>query len=251
MQALPDIGAHSALFLDFDGTLAELAPQPDAVRVPPGTVALLGALQARLGGALAILTGRPVEDIDLLLPTLCLAVAGEHGALLRWADGRRQNLAPNTAATPGNALADVVQAAAAVAALHPALVLERKPAGVALHYRHAPALQALCRATLAQAIAAAPGLELLEGKCVVEAKQRGVDKGRALTALMAQPPFAGRMPLFAGDDVTDEPAIAAAQHLGGLGIKVGPGATAARLRLPGPAAVHTWLASALHAPLAS
>ncbi|MDF1486452.1 trehalose-phosphatase [Ramlibacter sp. H39-3-26] len=233
--ALPLLDARYALFLDFDGTLVDIAPRPDAVRVPPGLAGALGALQAALGGALAIATGRPLADIDRFLAPLVLPAAGEHGALLRFADGRTENLAQPPDLGPALA------AAQALVQAHPALLLERKQAGVALHYRHAPELEALCRAALLQAVQAMPGMALLEGKCVLEVKLRGIDKGRALQALMSTPPFAGRVPVFAGDDVTDESAIVAAQALGGAGIKVGAGASAAGWRCNDPQAVRAWL----------
>ncbi|KAF1046822.1 trehalose-phosphatase [Xylophilus sp.] len=236
IRPLPPLSPRSALFLDFDGTLADIAPQPDAVRVPPALVAQLTRLHGRLGGALAIVTGRPIADIDRFLHPLVLPVAGEHGAQYRMADGSAHGLPP----APLDA---AVAAAAALVAQHPELLLERKIAGLALHYRNAPGLESLCRQTLRQAVAAVPGTDLLEGKFVLELKPRGVNKGQAIDVFMAGAPFVGRDPVFAGDDVTDEAAFAAVQAHGGQGIKVGSGPTAAALRCAGPAALREWIAA--------
>ena len=235
--ALPPIRESSALFLDFDGTLAELAPTPDAVRTAPGLVESLAALNASLGGALAIVSGRPVADLDRFLAPLRLALAAEHGAVLRLADGRTQRAAPPD-------LRDSAQAGAELARLHPGLVLERKSMSVALHYRGAPQWAQSCIDALAATVENRPDLELLHGKCVVEVRCAGVDKGRAIAALMASEPFSGRLPIFAGDDVTDEAGFAVVQEAGGVAIKVGDGATVARHVCASPEALRGWLASA-------
>lgn len=229
-------GAH-ALFLDFDGTLAELAPRPDAVHIPPTLPPLLERLQNHLQGALALLTGRPLEQLDAWLHPLRLPMASEHGARCRMPGGALRSM-------PRPPLAAVEQAAQTLAALYPRLLLETKHASVALHYRQAPELQSLCIDTLEAAVRSEPGLELLRGKCVVEAKPRGRNKGLALREFMAEPPFAGRMPAFAGDDLTDESGFAAAQALGGFGIKVGPGPSQAFYRCADVAELHAWLATA-------
>jgi trehalose 6-phosphate phosphatase len=132
-------------------------------------------------------------------------------------------------------------------AQHPDLLVEVKSAGVALHYRRAPHLQALCLQAMHDALRQAPGMELLQGKCVLEAKPAGPSKGRAIADFMRQPPFAGRVPLFIGDDVTDEAGFTAVQALGGVGIKVGDGPTQAHARLGSPAEVRAWLRLAAQA----
>jgi trehalose 6-phosphate phosphatase len=236
MQLLPALTRDTALFLDFDGTLAELAPQPDAVRVPPGLVPTLAALQGQLDGALAIVTGRRAADIDAFLAPLVLPLASEHGARYRLADGSCPAIA-----VPD--LAPALRAAADLAGLHPALLLEHKTSSLALHYRHAPQLESLCRDTLARAIAGMAGVELLQGKCVLEVKPAGANKGQAIAVFMSQAPFAGRVPVFAGDDVTDEAGFAAAQQLGGRGIKIGEGPTLAQYRCLSPATLRGWLAA--------
>jgi trehalose 6-phosphate phosphatase len=232
---------QAALFLDFDGTLAEIAPRPQDVRVPAALPGLLARLRDRLGGALAIITGRPVAEIDHFLAPLRLAVAGVHGAEGRQADGRHWQLMP---AGLGPALAR----AEALAAAHPALLLERKGMALALHYRAAPHLEALCLETLAQAARETPDVELMRGKCVVELKPSGASKGRAIEAFMREPPFARRRPVFIGDDVTDEAGFETVLRLGGEGIKVGAGASLAPHRLADPQAVFEWLAAWVEAP---
>lgn len=234
MQQPPPLTAAHALFLDFDGTLAELAPHPDAVQVAPGLVGQLGLLQQRLQGALAVVTGRPLADVDRFLHPLQLPAAFEHGAHYRWPDGSTHTSQPPD-------LAPVLLAAQQLAARHPPLLVEAKRASVALHYRAAPELEALCQAVMTQALEATQGLELMPGKCVLEVKAQGVDKGRAIADFMERAPYAGRIPVFAGDDVTDEKGFAAVQALGGWGIKVGEGATTAPYRCASPEAVRIWL----------
>lgn len=237
MQLLPSLTTAHALFLDFDGTLTEMAPRPEAVRISSGLVPTLAALSTHLDGALAIVTGRRESDIDHFLDPLRLPLASEHGSQYRLADGSRP------AITPPN-LEPVLQATTQLAAQHTGLLVEPKRASVALHYRLAPHLEDLCRETMLIALRKVHGLELMEGKFVFEAKPRGVDKGQAITDFMTQPPFAGRMPVFAGDDVTDEAGFAAVHALGGWGIKVGEGPTQAHHRCMTPAALRGWLSAA-------
>jgi trehalose 6-phosphate phosphatase len=219
--------ASSAVFLDFDGTLVDIAAQPEAVVVPAGLLDTLAALQDYLDGAIGVVSGRPIEQIDLFLKPLQLPAAGVHGAERRGADGRL-HLVP----TPP--LRAVEAAAAALAARPPALRREVKRGSVALHYRQAPELEQACVETLQQAVADSPGLTLLRGKMVVEAKPGGATKGRAIEEFMLEAPFAGRTPLFVGDDTTDEVGFSTVQRLGGMGIKVGEGASVAWQRVPTP-----------------
>ena len=237
MQLLPTLTTAHALFLDFDGTLTELAPRPEAVRIASGLIPTLSSLHAQLGGALAIVTGRPEADIDGFLAPLRLPLASEHGAQYRLFDTSVPAIAPP-------ALEPVLQAAQALAARHPGLLVETKRVSVALHYRLAPHLESLCHDTLVQAMREVDGVELLRGKCVFEVKPRGVHKGQAIIDFMTQPPFAGRTPVFVGDDVTDEAGFAAVQSLGGWGIKVGEGPTMAQHRCMTSAALRGWLSSA-------
>jgi trehalose 6-phosphate phosphatase len=237
-RTLPRITSTSALFLDFDGTLTELAPRPDLVRLTPELVSTLTALEAALGGALAVVSGRRVRDLDHFLAPFRPALAAEHGAQLRFADGREQR-------TEQPDLAGVIEAARRLAEAHPELLVEEKSSSVALHYRAAPWLGGLCFDTLEGAAKTRPGMQLLHGKFVLEVKPAGVDKGRAIAALMASEPFAGRRPVFAGDDVTDEAGFAWVQAAGGIAVKVGEGPTLALQVCDTPAQVREWLRSAV------
>ncbi|MDB5731854.1 MAG: trehalose phosphatase, partial [Variovorax sp.] len=175
MQAPFVPGPDSALFLDFDGTLVAIAETPEAVEVPPGLTSLLDDLHRLLGGALAIVSGRQIDALDRFLAPLRLPAAGEHGVQRRDAEGRmREQRAPDLTA--------VLDAANTLAGQHAGLLVERKHAAVALHYRLAPHLEMRCLDTLARAIAGQPQLELLHGKCVVEIKPAGINKGLAIDA---------------------------------------------------------------------
>jgi trehalose 6-phosphate phosphatase len=234
---VPAIDAGCALFVDFDGTLADLAPRPDAVALLPGLTDTLQALTRRLDGALAVVSGRPIEQLDRLLVPLVLPCAGVHGTERRQANGEMVRI---ETAVDG-VLDALAHQAEALATQHPGLLVERKPGALALHYRLAPTFEAACLELMERAVSVHPGLTLLHGKQVVEAKPLGASKGNAIEAFMAEAPFAGRRPVFAGDDVTDEAGFAAVQRLGGCGIKVGAGDTLARWRLPHPAALRRWL----------
>lgn len=235
---LPAIAPRStALFLDFDGTLADLAPQPEAVRVADDLVALLRQLFSHVDGALAIVSGRRLSDLDNFLRPLALPSAAEHGAQRRLPNGQVLSISPPD-------LHHAITAASALAAQHAGLRVEIKNAAVALHYRHAPELQSLCLQVMTQAVAASSGVELLRGKYVFEIKPAGISKGTAIAAFMQAAPFAGRAPLFAGDDVTDEAGFSAVQALSGAGIKVGVGETLAHYRCASPAALRQWLQEA-------
>ena len=229
-----------ALFLDFDGSLVDLAPQPEAVIVPSGLVATLGAIHRYLGGAMALISGRPIEQIDAFLHPLHVPIAGVHGTERRGADGAVTLLSTHP-------LQRVEEAAGALAARHPALRVENKRGSVALHYRQAPELERLCLETMQAAVDESPGLTLLRGKMVAEAKPGGASKGHAIEAFMREAPFAGRTPVFVGDDFTDEVGFSTVQHMHGLGVKVGEGATVAWQRLASPAALRYQLQAAVAA----
>lgn len=219
-----------ALLLDLDGTLIDFAPTPDAVVVPAGLAEALCVLRDRLGGALAIVTGRPIGQIDGLLPGVAFAVAGEHGGAIRHApDGPIER--GDHAAVPEDWLA---MAEAALRA-HPGTLLERKAHGVTLHFRQAPAAGPALRVLADGLLARLPGHALLAGSMVWEVRPRGIDKGVALRAIMGRAPFAGRRPVFVGDDVTDEDASAAAVAMGGIGLRVADS-------FGGPQEVRDWLA---------
>ncbi|KQQ45372.1 trehalose phosphatase [Duganella sp. Leaf126] len=226
-----------AVFLDFDGTLVELAETPDTVLVAPGLVQVLAALAAKLEGRLAIVSGRPIAQIDAMLAPLKLPVAGVHGAERRDHAGQL-----HIASAPSLDAAQAILRALVLA--HDGLLLEEKRGALALHYRLAPGLRGQCEQAMAAALAAAPGTVLLHGKMVLELKPAATNKGSAVAEFLQEAPFKGRRPVFVGDDTTDEAGIAYAQQLGGVGVKIGAGPSAARCRLASPQALHAQLAQA-------
>ncbi|WP_052140067.1 trehalose-phosphatase [Janthinobacterium lividum] len=231
----------TAVFLDFDGTLVDLASTPDGVRLEAGVVEALALLAERHGGALALISGRPVVQIDAMLAPLTLPVAGVHGVERRGADG-----VLHVAATPD--VSPVLARVQELAARYPGLLVEQKRGAVALHYRLAPELEQLCWQEMTAAVQACPGVLLLHGKMVLEAKPAATDKGGAIAAFMVEAPFAGRRPVFAGDDTTDEAGFAYVQLAGGQGVKVGKGPSAATLRLASPGALRAALLAASVSP---
>ena len=225
----------TALFLDLDGVLAAIELRPQDVKPRPWRSRLLRRLVERLDGRLAIVSGRTLEEVDRILDGAVPAVGAVHGLVRRRSDGRRGE----TIASPG--LAAVRAGLGEMAARHPGLMLENKGVAVALHYRQAPELGAKVRAA-AERLAQEQGLKLQLGDMVAEVRSPGSDKGGAVRAFMQEPPFRGAIPIFVGDDLTDEDGFAAAQALGGVGVLVGPErATAARRRLADADAVRAWL----------
>jgi len=234
----PLLQPDSALFLDFDGTLAEFAQHPDGVMVDAGLPALLAGLRAGLDGAVALVTGRSLAVLDSVTGLPRQAAAGLHGLELRFENGHTVSSAnPSGAARIARGLRERFGP-------DPRLVVEDKGAAVALHWRQAPERAEECIAAMKEA-AASPEFEILRGHAVVEARPRGTNKGAALSALSKHGSFAGRRPVFVGDDVTDEDGFRAAALLGGHGVKVGPGETAARYRMSDVDEVHAWLAESL------
>jgi trehalose 6-phosphate phosphatase len=232
----------NAFFFDFDGTLVEIADVPGAVSAPPGLIGDLGALVRASEGALAILTGRTLAALDAFLTPLRLPAAGVHGLETRHASNRDP-----IGASPAGLLPPVaLSAMRALAAADPRLLVEDKGASAAIHFRQAPERAADIVAST-RAIAAAFGETLVcqPGRMVIELRLVGPDKGDALRAFMASPPFAGRTPAVFGDDVTDESAFAAARALGGLAIRVGfaPRAELADADLAGAAEVRRTIAA--------
>lgn len=216
IPAGPALPAHAALLLDLDGTLLDIAPTPDSVVVPPELLATLRTLRRALDNALAVVSGRPVAQIEALLQDVPYAVAGEHGAAIRHAPGTVPER-PDLPAVP----ARWVEQAGRVAATIPGVLLERKSHGFVLHYRLAPASgPALQQALLSILGGDAALFRIMQAHMAWEVKPLAVDKGQAVDSLMARPPFAGRVPVYVGDDVTDEDGIRAAQRLGGLGLRV-------------------------------
>jgi trehalose 6-phosphate phosphatase len=208
--------AGTALLLDVDGTLLDIAPTPDTVVVAPGLLDDLRRLRDRLGGALAVVTGRPVEQVDALLGDAPHAVAGEHGGALRLSPGGVIERPPLPEPEP-----DWLAQAERLAAAHPGALLERKRRGFVLHYRGAPSAgPALGEALAALLDGASDRFQLMAAHMAWEAKPRGADKGTAVATLMRHAPFAGRRPIFIGDDVTDEDGMRVARAAGGAGLRV-------------------------------
>ncbi len=215
VPCLPPL-SRAAFLLDFDGTLVDIAPAPDLVVVPAELPRQLGRLRALCGGALAIVTGRPIEQIDALLPGARYAVAGEHGTAIRHAPDAAVELLPMH-----DPPAHWVAAAHALVARHPGTFFEPKRHGFVLHYRAAPEAGRALQTGLTAMLAELPGqFQIMGAKMAWEVRPDGVDKGTAVRALMSRPPFAGRLPVFVGDDVTDEDGMRAARALGGLGLRV-------------------------------
>lgn len=227
----PVLDRTSALFLDLDGTLLEIAATPELVVVPAGLPALLSRLHALLEGALAIVTGRPLGVVDSLLAPFSASAAGEHGVLLRYDDGTVEEM-PVSVAVP-----EAWRTSLAVAAERwPGVLVEPKPHGCAVHYRLAPEhgndVWRLARALVADDH---PWFRLIPAREAVEIGPRAVSKGHAVERFMARAPFAGRRPIFIGDDFTDEAGMNAARALGGQGLRV------AEFFGGDPAVVRTWL----------
>lgn len=235
---LPPFAADWAFFLDVDGTLLEHAERPDAVKVDGAMRRLLSELNEGADGALALISGRSVADLDGLFAPLALPAAGQHGAERRDAAGRTHRHALDAA--PVRRAAERI---GAYAAAHPGLVFEDKGLNLALHYRLAPGLEGAVGA-LMQEIAAGLGdaYELQRGKMVLEIRLGGRDKGSAIGEYMGEAPFRGRVPVFVGDDLTDEYGFEVVNRLGGVSVKVGAGASQARWRIADAAAVRAWLA---------
>ncbi|MEJ5128508.1 trehalose-phosphatase [Comamonas sp. MYb21] len=233
----PPLPGDAALFLDFDGSLVPMAPTPDSIAVPTGLVPLLRDLQGRLGGAVAIISGREIAVLDAYLQPLQLACAGAHGAQRRNARGQQCNDAPGD-------ISAVIDACEQLAKAHPALYVEPKQSGVALHYRRDPSLEGLCLRSLQAMLAHRPQWTLLRGKQVLEMLPVGASKGRAMDAFMQEPPFVGRTPFFVGDDISDESGFTAVLAERGVAIKVGAGVSCASHRLDDVEAVYHWLQAA-------
>ncbi len=239
----PDLLDGASLFLDFDGTLVELAERHDAVVADDAVRVLVRALARTLEGRIAVVSGRPADQIAAYLAVdpaaPGVAIAGSHGLETVWPDGART--APERPETLARAIATLERAAAGMTGV----VIERKPFGVAIHYRQAPGRQAECDA-LGKRLAEETGLGLQHGKMVCELKMTGADKGDAVRALLAHAPMAGTRAVFAGDDLTDEAGFHAARESGGAGVLVGVRErTAASFALPDVTAVRDWLAAAV------
>lgn len=228
---------QSAFFLDFDGTLAEIVDDPADARIDARVLADLRTLHGCSDGALAIISGREIRDLDRRLGSFRPPAAGVHGLEWRFRDG-----VVHRTETQDPALERIRGAAEALSARHAGLLIETKHGSLSLHYRKRPDLAAPCLALARDIRAACPAVQVIEGKMVVEFKAGARTKGDALADFMAQPPFTGRQPVFAGDDTTDETAFERLEEWNGIAIKIGGGSTCARYGLANPDALHRFLA---------
>lgn len=205
-----------ALFLDVDGTLLEIRDHPADVSADRELIDLLQQCRDRLDGAMALISGRSVKEIDRIFAPAVFPVAGAHGSERRGHDGRVISAVSQPLAEAAVARLE------ALAAGHDGLLLEHKEGGVSLHYRRAPALEAQCRLAVEEILAGlGDSFRLIAGKMVFEIAPASHDKGAAIEAFLEEPPFAGRVPVFVGDDVTDEDGFRAVNNLGGVSIRVG------------------------------
>ncbi|WHU85715.1 trehalose-phosphatase [Pantoea agglomerans pv. betae] len=229
-------GGQYAFFFDVDGTLAAIQSRPEAVFIPEQVIAQLQQLSALSQGALALVSGRPIEQLDALAAPWYGPAAGVHGAERRDAEGNLQRI--SLPVEVEQSLRAELQDAMTS---WPGTQLEVKGMAFALHYRQAMQHEQDVMRLAEQSVKRFPGLALQPGKCVVEIKPAGIDKGAAISDFMQQPPFAGRTPVFIGDDLTDEKGFLAVNARQGVSIKVGEGSTQAHYRLHDVDAVYGWL----------
>ena len=229
-----------AYFLDVDGTLVYFAERPEAIRVDAELLTLIQRVHRACDGALALVSGRALSDLDARLGNLRIPIAGQHGLELRDAQGRvRQHEDANSAARDW-----FKERLLSLAVRHPGVLIEDKGAALTVHYRQAPSLAAYIHRQAKRWLKESGlPLDIQNGRYVLEFKPATHDKGTAITEFMQRSPFAGRLPVFIGDDVTDEHGFAQVNRLHGFSIKVGKGATCARWRLADVTAVRQWLAA--------
>src|SRR3954468_3175904 len=241
MGSHPPFDPRWAWFLDIDGTLLDIAAMPAAVKTGPSDTRLVTGLYSECRGALALISGRSIDGIDKLFYPLRLPAAGQHGIERRDAKGRIHRHP-----FPEEAMRLAAAEIRAFAAKHEGLLCEDKGASLALHYRLAPQLGAAAHAIVHKAAQhLGKGVEVQGGKMVVELKPSGRDKGIAIEEFMQEAPFKGRLPVFLGDDLTDEDGFHVVNRLGGHSVKIGSGVTSARWRLRDAAAVRRWLSEGL------
>ena len=232
---IPDLRA-SALLLDVDGTIVDIAPTPDAVRVPASLRRALSRLLERTGGAVALVSGRPVADLERLFAPLRLTLVGGHGAEMRLRNGAVMEKRDEAGLEPR--LRSALRAIAGSG-----VVVEDKGFSIALHYRQAPEREGLVREAIDEVVAQpweAP-LEVLPGKAVIEIKHAGFSKATGVRELMTHAPFTGRRPVFVGDDTTDETVFAIMPELDGVAFSVGRRVAGVAGCFDEPADVRAWL----------
>jgi len=234
----PPFDPHTAaILLDVDGTVLDLAPTPREVFVPSALRSALKHLWERSDGALAFVSGRPIEELDLLFSPLELPAIGGHGAEMR--------IVADTPVQPPRLpplSPKVKRAFAAIADAGPGIIIEDKGYSLALHYRLAPEKERLVREAAAAICARVEEpLELLPGKLMVEIKHTGFNKGTAVRKLMTYAPFSGRRPVFLGDDVTDRDVFAIMPEFDGISISVGERHEGVEFCFDRPENVRQWL----------
>ncbi|AKI02363.1 trehalose 6-phosphatase [Hoeflea sp. IMCC20628] len=227
---------ETALFLDFDGTLVDIAPTPDSIKVGLGDKLLLDNLSKRHNGAVSIISGRNLKEIDHHLPGFSGVISGGHGAELRHSSGRVEGIACDL-----ERLEHIKKAAMEFASIETRVLVEDKSFGIVLHYRQYPELGNKVCNFLTSLIDGDEEFELQSAKMAVEVKPKGISKAGAIERVMLFEEFAGRDILFAGDDDTDEVAFAWVNEQGGTSVKIGQGPTRAHYRTPSPATFKTWL----------
>lgn len=227
-----------AILLDIDGTLLDIALTPHDVRVPPTLRKTLAKLQECTGGAIALVSGRPLSDIDLIFAPLRLSAVGGHGAEVRPSPNGQVN-----GQEPVALEKEIRRRFADIARLSEGIIVEDKGYSIALHYRLAPDKQRAIEDAVAAIYADLPpgSVEILRGKSLIEIKKVGFNKGTALRDLMSYPPFAGRRPIFVGDDLTDEAAFAVVPEFDGIAISVGRMVPGVAQRFETPSDVRRWL----------
>jgi trehalose 6-phosphate phosphatase len=241
-RSLVPLLRECAVLLDIDGTLLDLAPTPREVWVPPGLAKTLGRLLVRTNGALALVSGRSLNDIDLIFAPDQFPAVGGHGAEMRI---RGDSEAVAAHAPPMDK--ELKRRIAAIAKLSPGILLEDKGYSLALHYRLAPHAEKAIYAAVSLIRADLPSapIEVLPGKCVCEIKHSGFDKASGVRELMTQEPFKGRRPFFIGDDVTDESVFAIMPDMDGLAFSVGRRAKGVAGHFDAPSDVREFLAHLL------
>ena len=233
-RPLPMLDRRCALFLDLDGTLSRIAPTPGEAVIEDGVLSAVAQIQAALKGAVAVVSGRPVSQIDEMCYPWHFTAAGQHGLEVRHNDTTKL-------AVESTALAGLRQELAAFHAQHSELLLEYKGSGIAVHYRQAPELQEAVMNYVTALMPRYPDFFVQHGKMVCEIRLKGADKGTAINLLMLQIPFAAKIPVFIGDDTTDEDGFQAVNALHGISVKVGAGPTVAKYCVASVDDIHTWL----------
>ena len=230
----------SALFLDVDGTILDLAERPDDVVTPPGLVTTLRRAERKLAGALALVSGRPIRELDRLFEPLRLRASGVHGAEMRFDPGGPLTSALGATELPRSLWSELTR----VVAAFPGALVEDKRFSFAVHYRLAPGAERPLREAVMRIVDPAKiAVEVMNAHCAIELRAPGCDKGGAIAAFLSMPAFRDRTPIFVGDDATDESGFAVVSARGGYAFSVGSPRRGAIATFSRPSAVRDWLAN--------